>query len=99
MRTCQNNTELDAKTNWINLEKVAKEAQERFEKDRIRTVILINEFDNFASNEPKNGFQKVLGAITPAGSGDINIKLKKFIEECSKKYHAHYLQLPTSLKE
>jgi len=79
--------ELNAKTNWNNLEKVAKQAQELFQQDGTRTVILINEFDNFASNDSKNGLKKVLDAISPAGVGDINVKLKKFIEECSKKYH------------
>ena len=79
--------ELDAKTNWNNLETIAKDSQKRFQKDGKRTVILINEFDDFASNEPKNGFKKVIDTISPVGVRDINIKLKRFIEECSKKYH------------
>ncbi len=79
--------EPDAKTNWHNLEKIAKGAQARFEKNRTRTVILINEFDNFAFNGPKNGFKRVIEAISSLRFVDINIKLKKFIDECSKKYH------------
>ena len=45
--------ELDAETNWDNLEKVAKTAEERFKKDRTRTLILINEFDVFAPKGSK----------------------------------------------
>lgn len=78
---------LDAKTNWVNLEKTAKEAQEYFQKYKIRTVILINEFNDFASNEPKKGFMKIIDSIPSVGVGDINVKLKKFIDECSGKYH------------
>lgn len=79
--------EFDAKTNWRNLENIAENAQLRFQKDKTRTVILINEFDNFASNEPKSGFKKVIDMLSLTGIRDININLRKFIDECSKKYH------------
>lgn len=36
--------------NWKNLNAVIEQAKKRFTKDRTRTIILINEFDDFAPN-------------------------------------------------
>lgn len=63
--------ELNAMKDWANLRKIANEAQKRFKNEGKRTIIMINELDVFAPKESKV----------------FDWFLKKFIDNCSKKYH------------
>lgn len=49
----EKNIDKASKKNWKNLDNVIEQAKKRFAKDRTRTIVLINEFDDFAPNGSK----------------------------------------------
>ncbi len=49
----EKNMDKASSKNWKNLNKVIEQAKKRFVQDRTRTIVLINEFDEFAPNGSK----------------------------------------------
>lgn len=72
---------LNAQKNIDDLKKIANNAKKRFETDRTRTIILINEFENFIPQHTSKGLKQFING------SDLNSDLIKFIEHDSKDCH------------